>query len=494
MLFGRARNRPLLDGTNVPFLDRVQKDSLVRKHWEILGPDSIGDKAGNLLVKTRYAIKSGFTPNERVVLAMGFFEEYYSRNVKGASGKREQILNGVFSTREMESIDQIAGRFKGRAVVVRSSAFGDALGIGVYESRFVLDTSPEGISKAIKEVLASQYTDDAVEYRRVRGLPEGMAVIIEPVVATLVNEGHAPNFSGIGFTKLPNGTSLLRVTAGLGTMVVRSTYGIKITYSNDKLEMPWFVGLKDDFTSLPEETLRMLHGKVIEGAEGTSRVEVNSKSLVKRFIYEPRKLFAKMGKFEELCGVPQYIEWAGIYRPTNPLSTGGMKFEVTLLQTADAKREDFVEVPKNPKNVLAETNYVMGSGRKECPELVVVRTENSIPALRRYNGDHKGYAVAYDGKLHTGENPKLSFHDLSNASVVIDYGFAHIKDPASHWEGLMKATSKIFLVTDLDEGVLEKLREEGKTGNIGENAGLYVANFVVSACMRQQRAVVEVQE
>ena len=489
MLLGFKRHRvPLVDERRNPFLDRVQADSLISRHWTIIGPGSIGDKAGDLLAKTRSGLKAGFQANERNVLAMGFFDAFYARNkIMGNEGEQGgRIISGEFSAGEKETMRRISEKFKGMGVAVRSSAHGDCQGVGIYESRFVVEVTPETVERAIKEVLASHWTDDAIEYRRVSGLPEGMAVIIEPIIGILGYEGFAPNYSGIAHTSLPDKKSRIRVVAGLPTSVVQSAYGIKVTYSQGNIFAPYLAGLNVDVPThmLPRETLEMLCG------ETTSLYgEINTKGDVKKLLNNLRQFFEKLIKFEKLCGRPQYIEWAGIFKNEN--------LQVTILQTADIKGGlDYIDIPKDPEKILMRCNYAVGTGIVEFPELVVIRGEGAVKALHQYNKEHKGYVVAYDAKLHSGDDPLLTFSDLSNAAVVVEFGEGHLANPASHWEGLMEATKKIFLATKLSDealqGALVNLWRDGKSKKINSSGEVYTAKFRVTACARQQDAVIEV--
>ena len=84
------------------------RNSATQKNWTIIGSGSIGEKAQDLLVKTPAILEAGFLMNERVVLAMGFFEAFYARNgITGAQDYNERhkrIMNASFSVQELETL------------------------------------------------------------------------------------------------------------------------------------------------------------------------------------------------------------------------------------------------------------------------------------------------------------------------------------------------------------------------------------------------------
>jgi len=125
---------------------------------------------------------------------MDFFDAFNKRSgvfdalERGASPEELQnlILRCKFNGNEFREISAIANRFSETPIAVRSSAHGDCRGTGIYESTFCVNNGSElknavALANAMKEVLASEFSEDAITFRKDLGLPGGMAVIVEPV-------------------------------------------------------------------------------------------------------------------------------------------------------------------------------------------------------------------------------------------------------------------------------------------------------------------------
>lgn len=91
-------------------------------------------------------------------------------------------LPGAFHSTLTDASESLSTYFGG-PVITRSSARGDAIGTGVYESRWH-GNNPHDIAKAFIGVLGSYYTDAAVNYRSRAGLAPGFAMFMQPVVGT----------------------------------------------------------------------------------------------------------------------------------------------------------------------------------------------------------------------------------------------------------------------------------------------------------------------
>ena len=73
-------------------------------------------------------------------------------------------------------VKQIHRNFKGIPLAVRSSAHGDCRGTGIYDSKFCFninneDKTLDGLVKAIKAVMVSEFSDSAIAFRKDLGLP-----------------------------------------------------------------------------------------------------------------------------------------------------------------------------------------------------------------------------------------------------------------------------------------------------------------------------------
>ncbi len=474
---------------------RVLAESLARpltqKYWTIHGVGSIGEKAQELLIKTPAILESGFSMNERVVLAMGFFEAFYARNgilrTQDYDERHKRIMSASFTVQELETLAQISERFRGKPIAIRSSAHGDAKGTGVYESLFTANSESReknaiALGEGIKKVLASQFTENAVSFRKELGIPEGMAVMIEQAVGNFIGKDFfAPNYSGLGITSLPGGGRLIKLVSGMPTRAVQSTGAIRIILDDSgQIEM-----LED--SHLYHEN-RFTIGETIEAKKDTldkPSWAINSASDVLSLTENLPGLFGKMARLEALCGCPQYTEWAGAF--------DGSELKVTILQTADIMpKKDYFEFPKTPKNILASSDYVVGSTQTVSRGLVVVNTSRDIPHLRAYNKTHQNYVVAYKDDLMRMEK-QLSGSDVSNASAVIELPLQlHGGDPIQHWLGELDTRKKVFLISNLDPDLLNIIRDEGKrTVAPGSTFSIYDVSLRVTASEMLQRALIE---
>ena len=338
------------------------------------------------------------------------------------------------------------------------------------------------LGEGIKKVLASQFTENAVSFRKELGIPEGMAVMIEQVVGNFIDKDFfAPNYSGLGITSVPGGGRLIKLVAGMPTRAVQSTGAIRIVQDDSgQIEI-----LEDSHLYHGN---RFLIGETIEAKKDTldkPSWTINSASDSLSLTENLPGLFGKMARLEGLCGCPQYTEWAGVF--------DGSELKVVILQTADiTPKIDYFEFPKTPKNVLASSDYVVGSVQKECSGLVVVHTSWDIPHLRAYNKTHRNYVVAYNDDLMRMEK-QLSGSDVSNASAVIEMPFQlHGGDPIQHWLGELDTRKKVFLISNLDPDLLNMICDEGKrTVAPGSTFSIYDISVKVTASEMLQRAVIE---
>ncbi|MEW6584198.1 MAG: PEP/pyruvate-binding domain-containing protein [Nitrospirota bacterium] len=484
--------------------NRIVTESLSRSStqdkWTIIGSGSLGDKARDLLLKTPAILESGFKTNDRAVLAMGFFDDFVARN--GISGTNRQralskIMTKEFSSQERETIRQIAERFNGKPVVVRSSAYGDSRGTGFYDSFMLRNSSVERVERAIRKVLASQFGQNAMVFRKDAGLPEGMAVMIEPVVGKMIKGEYggkffAPNLSGFGYTSTASGEGYIQLVSGLPLDAVQKGKGMKITASQAKED---FLDLVEGYSrnliytggadSLFGDCLGIKDGKAINREYGIVTGAVNGLGGLPR---DFAPMFEKMKRLEEACGKPQYFEWAGVMR--------GDKLVVTILQTADVSpKVDFFEFGENVGPVVITANRVWGSNKLECDGFVWVINPNDVWALGKYNEEHSNYAVLYASRLRTFD--MIQYHHLSNASVVMESpDSGRTTDPFSHWGGKLDTTKKVFFVTmNWDYERIHKLEEEGKGRRIEDTTcTIYDVKLRVTASERQGKAIVELIE
>jgi hypothetical protein len=161
---------------------------------------------------------------------------YYS----AAEKLRVEMLNGEFPAQIREEFQAMLEHYGQYPIIVRSSSlqedgFGSAFA-GKYESVFLVGQgSPEQrfqqFIDGIRAVFASTMSDEALAYRRARGLDrqeEQMALLVQRVSGAYHGEYFLPQLAGVGVSyntfvwnpKLDPNAGMLRLVYGLGTRAV----------------------------------------------------------------------------------------------------------------------------------------------------------------------------------------------------------------------------------------------------------------------------------
>ncbi len=502
-----------------------QLSAIDERYWTVVGHGSIGEKAEQLRQKTWAFLRSGFVPNPRVVLAMGFFDGFRTRNRLTDALKRERVDNeelrklartSQFNNTESETIYSIAKRFKGTPIAVRSSAYGDCRGTGIYESTFCVNNKTDeenaaALSKAIRLVLTSEFSDSAIAFRKDLNLPNGLAVIIEPVFGRRFvhryryceeSEGKhhfGPIYGGAAYTSTSAGDGYTILCGGMPTGAV-SGKGLRVTQSEKEelvgIPSSRINGRNCGMASGSEmQNLRDLSGWLFKGDSISleydydgylSNIDVQSNSIVHKNL---GWLFGRLKKLEALIGRPQYVEWAVIEENGKP--------KVAILQIADVdKKTDFYEFAETDR-MLVKSTYVVGTGQITCNELVYVDNPDELQLLWDYNRTHNGYAVIFGGRFISSIafGHRITYSDVNNASVLIEISdICHDSPPETHFEGLMDSTGKILMVADeINFNLLKKLAGL-KEDEYGVSGRVYPIQVKVTASERQQKAIVELAD
>jgi hypothetical protein len=158
---------------------------------------------------------------------------------------KEKMLYGVFSDEIMEHFQQIIDYFGSSPIIVRSSSlledgFGNAFA-GKYESIFLANQgTPEQryiqFAEAVKKIYASAMNEDALVYRKQRGLDkldEQMALLVQRVSGAHHKNYFFPDLAGVGVShntyvwneNMDPKAGMLRLVFGLGTRAVNRVEG-----------------------------------------------------------------------------------------------------------------------------------------------------------------------------------------------------------------------------------------------------------------------------
>jgi hypothetical protein len=159
---------------------------------------------------------------------------------KVAADLRVKMLEGWFPDQVREQFQEMIEYFGQSPIIIRSSSlledgFGNAFA-GKYESLFCVNQgSPEEryeqFREAVRRVYASTMNEDALTYRRQRGLDqmdEQMALLIQRVSGSQRKSYFFPDLAGVGMScnpftwnsELDPQAGMIRLVVGLGTRAV----------------------------------------------------------------------------------------------------------------------------------------------------------------------------------------------------------------------------------------------------------------------------------
>ncbi|MDD3087486.1 MAG: PEP/pyruvate-binding domain-containing protein [Candidatus Omnitrophica bacterium] len=174
---------------------------------------------------------------------------------------KERMLYGIFPEEIMEHFQQIIEYFGSSPIIIRSSSlleddFGNAFA-GKYESIFLANQgSPEQryiqFAEAVRKIYASTMNEDALVYRKQRGLDkldEQMALLVQRVSGAHHKDFFFPDLAGVGVSyntyvwnnEINPKTGMLRVVFGLGTRAVNRVEGDypRMVALSDPLRRPY---------------------------------------------------------------------------------------------------------------------------------------------------------------------------------------------------------------------------------------------------------------
>jgi hypothetical protein len=194
---------------------------------------------------------------------------------------KEKILYGVFPEEIMEKFQQVIEYFGSSPIIIRSSSlleddFGNAFA-GKYESIFLANQgSPEQryiqFAEAVKRIYASTMNEDALTYRKQRGLDkhdEQMALLVQRVSGAHHKQYFFPDLAGVGVSyntyvwnaEMDPKAGMLRVVFGLGTRAVNRVEGDypRMVALSDPLRRPY--AEKDDLRKYSQHEVDVINTK-----------------------------------------------------------------------------------------------------------------------------------------------------------------------------------------------------------------------------------------
>lgn len=276
----------LLIGSESKMLDLCDQYFTLQDLLEIasreIGTGFIGGKSVGMLLARKILLTEAYErfrpylePHDSYYLGSDIFYTYIVENgwwklrtqqkteegyFQYAPELKEKLLKGKFPEDIQEQFVQMLEYFGQSPIIVRSSSllednFGNAFA-GKYESVFCVNQGTpeeryEAFEQAIRIVYASTMNEEALSYRRNRGLSERdeqMAILVQRVSGDYYGDYFFPHIAGVGNSSnlyvwdknVDMEAGMLRLVFGLGTRAVDRTEGdyVKIVTLDDPLRVP----------------------------------------------------------------------------------------------------------------------------------------------------------------------------------------------------------------------------------------------------------------
>lgn len=255
-----------LIGRDPQILELAQKyftlEDLLEIRTRVIGSGFVGGKTAGMLLARKILTSRADTPWTEWLEAHDSFyigsDLYYTYLVENGCWKlrmeqkeeekfftyapllKEGILRGIFPNFIKEQFYQLLDYFGQAPIIVRSSSlledgFGNAFA-GKYASVFCVNQGTltqryEAFEKALKTVYASTMSEDALAYRKQRGLvarDEQMALLVQRVSGSHHSQYFFPDLAGVAMSFNPYvwredlnaEAGMMRLVLGLGTRAV----------------------------------------------------------------------------------------------------------------------------------------------------------------------------------------------------------------------------------------------------------------------------------
>ncbi|MFA5092478.1 MAG: PEP/pyruvate-binding domain-containing protein [Candidatus Omnitrophota bacterium] len=258
-----AKNKKILSLA----IDNFSLEELIEIKSRLIGTGFIGGKAVGMLLARKILAKSKSIdwqklsePHDSFYIGSDIFYSFIVHNrwwklhmqQKSSEGYfniakvlKEKMLYGVFPDEIMEHFQQVVEYFGSSPIIIRSSSlleddFGNAFA-GKYESIFLANQgTPEQrylqFAEAVKKIYASTMNEDALVYRKQRGLDkldEQMALLVQRVSGSPHKNYFFPDLAGVGVSyntyvwnkDIDPLAGMLRLVFGLGTRAVNRVEG-----------------------------------------------------------------------------------------------------------------------------------------------------------------------------------------------------------------------------------------------------------------------------
>lgn len=390
---------------------------------QILGADGaeIGDKARTLALHAEAAMSAGFALPPRIVVAEDRLDTIFSHN--GLSSSLREYRDYRLETYklnlpgalegELAAISQTIRDTCGNVpVAVRSSAKGDARGTGVYRSECVQNT-PRSLRYGILQVLASYLGDSARVWRRTAGVPDGLGIMIEPLVCQPIPDPEvlrmAPLISGMAYSSSGIGPGFIKISYGLGG-------GGSERLTREKLAEHGFKA-QNYFDQFAGESVLVDSVSLSEDPGKQYPLSGVAKSALRPLLagvdYAP--LFQSMADLEEALGSAVYTEWA--------LHTDGGRQRHYLVQLALVEHQSEKWEFGDTTSTLFKMDDVRHGSPLEIGAIVFIDSIHQLENLASFNAANSKYLLIYGdalmGSVGLQRECPMTMRHISNAAALM---------------------------------------------------------------------------
>lgn len=380
------------------------------EEFEVLGGQDVGLKVTNLMLYKAILKEVGFYVPGGKVIAAEVSDALVKENSFSEHVLAETILEKARQPKVLEEINKVLVDALpiGTPIFLRSSARCEPGGIGIYESYpFILDGNKEqdraklwGIERLI---YASEFTDEAKEWREVQNGSSGMALLLHPVIGKKISgkfgDFFLPILAGDAYTSY-YGQPLVRSVIGLGEKAMRE-------YVKEwNCVPPYAAGFSAYMNARDKVSL-------IDLKDGRLR-ELNKSSIkIPRLPFRQfSKLFPQMERLKVYGDF--HLEWA--------LADGSHPIAVVQCEKIEKLIAEPIEVDNDGnKLLLAESADIVNHGRKICQSIVYAGwrgwSSGCLRLLARVNRQLKNYLLIV---------PQESFSFLSSIALFTEGTSAEI--------------------------------------------------------------------
>ncbi|MDD5455756.1 MAG: hypothetical protein PHV30_01845 [Candidatus Margulisbacteria bacterium] len=371
---------------------------------------SIGLKAADLECYSDQFLLAGFTLPETVAnIDVRYFNDFLQMNLSEEFDDVAELLDAGTSNECPDNlwehnIQLLKKMENNKPYYLRSSALGERGGTGIYVSMIFIpfgdmETDLYTLWEKQCEIYLSEFTPQAIAYRKKFNAPSGMAILIQPVVGKSNWEYFAPAYTISGYTSY-NGCPLIRIGQGLADVVNKPA--IVFTKKDEAISSC----IDKGFDLATDWLLDLETGKVSDGKYERKMSEYQA--IAEKLFYMLEKI---SGSYYFEAAIPEEGAAPALLQVA-PYTE--KKIEAWTINLAAAK-------------LLWQGTDKLGYGIKEGRGIIVINNffEESADELEQLNNQMSGHMVVVPQRaLSTLPGSlggvSLNFQHISNAGILVE--------------------------------------------------------------------------